>query len=742
MFVIPDFSTGQVVGRTDELNIIYRQLIGKKIKIILLEGEAGIGKTAIANRLTEMASVGALAERFDSTIFQSMYQESWETGLSQLIEKILGKGTSLKADRDMLESQLLNRCQEKKILVTLDNIEINQQQNLMGFAKKWTEMQHSSVLVITSLTPLVISGSLVQRVKLSGLNGPYPLELLGSVIRQRFNNEELLDNITKLRGIPLNLLYLRWQDPKTLSALKRTVEDLAEGTLNKIDSLENILSRITQSPTHFMALGIIRQLQFDESLLAYFWDKMGGGNSEAYILHRDKLISNRLLIPIPTHQQTTYRISAEVHKNLNQALTRRIGGEKRIAIIHYLASEYYRKQFESNDLPAIDTLNAFVYHCFAGGDLLRAYKYLFESEILSQLQQSGRIIQLQALLETFLEFESGTALKVQEVLETLLGSDVENRFTNLQHAKILVEIAHTCSDLGQFNKCLELVNRAEEILSINSGTIDEPTRISLLRRIWYYSGVSFSNTGCSDQCIKSYFKIVSTSEGLDQLGCLSLGYLSHDLRYRDIQNSLRYASMATEISRKIQDTRLLAKNLCNLGETYTFIPLLDEANLCFEEAYRCCYNMPAGSTEQRELGRILKNWGVVALAQKDWITAKERLAEGAKISLAMGDQRRVASGMLYLGILYHQTRDIKEAEENLISCIRTTYACGDYRYLIPAILTYAKWKDPNYSGKVEELNNCNGCEQISEIALDISREEKFDVYADFWRKHFWPVFYE
>lgn len=744
MFVIPNYTIEQIVGRSEEIDKIYHQIMGRKVKIIFLEGESGIGKTAIASRLIEMASAGAgaLSERFTSAIFQSMYQESWETGLAQLAETMFGRIVALKASKEVLENQLLNHCQERNILVVLDNIEINQQEYLLRFAKNWLQIECNSVLVITSLTHLPLTESGVQHIKLSGLSGPYPLELLGDSLRQRFSDRELLEYTSNLRGIPLNLLYLRWQDPKSIANLKTTVDDLVAGTLDKIDSLENILSNITQSPTHFMALGLIRQLQFDETLLAYFWDKIVGGNSEAYIHHRENLITNRLLIPITTNQRTSFRISAEVHKNLPQALIRRIGGKKRLTIIHYLASEYYRKQFEQNETPAIDTLNAFVYHCFARGDLLKAYKYLFESDVLSRLQHLGRALQLQALLETFFEYESETALQLQEVLETFLDLDSDNRLTSLQYAKTLIEIAHTCSDLGQFNKCLVVAKKAENILDNIADAIDEPTRINLLRSIWYYSGVSYNNTGYSDECIKSYFKIVATSENRDPLGCLCLGYLAHDLRYRDIQGTLKYALTATKISREIMDPHLLAKNLCNLGETYTYIPMLDKANECFDEASKLCHNVPSGSTEQRELGRILKNWGAVALAQKDWSTALERLSEGKRISLSMGDQRRVISGNLYIGILYHQTKDYEKGDEHMLSCIRDTYSREDYRYLVPALLTYAKWKNPKFTDQLQDLKNCIGYEQLSEIILKVLKIERLEIYANFWRDCFWPVFYE
>src|SRR5205085_7873685 len=110
-------------------------------------------------------------------------------------------------------------------------------------------------------------------------------------------------------------------------------------------------------------------------------DRMGGGSSEAYIELRERLLASRLLIPTQDSRVPTYRISEDIHKQLYKALSSRIGGQERVVIVHFFASEYYRRVFESNVVPILDALDSFVYHCFASGEYSRAYDYIFERNI-------------------------------------------------------------------------------------------------------------------------------------------------------------------------------------------------------------------------------------------------------------------------------------------------------------------------------------------------------------------------
>ncbi len=713
-------------------------LLGKKVTVIQLSGEVGVGKTALANRLIEMASAGALAGRFDQHAWQSAHQESWGKVVSQLAQKLIGKSVVFKATKKEIEDRVITFCIQNTTLLVIDNIEVEQQGEVVNFINRWLETTHKSVLMLTLRKELEpsIERSIVRHYKIIGLTDPYPqLELLGNTLRQRFGDESLLKHVGVLNGIPLNLLYLRYLDPKSESDLKKHVTGLIEEKIEnlsalKLSALEDVLASLPRPPTHFMALGVIRHLQFDERLLAFFWDCMGGGSSEAYIELREKLVSSHLLIPVSDPIRRTYRVSEDIHRQLYRALSSRIGGEERVSTVHFFASEYYRRVFESGESPLLDSLNAFVYHCFASGEHTRAYNYLFESksDILPSLHQAGMALQLQDLLQSFLE--------------------KEDRFSSLQRCKFLIEIAHVCSDLSQFDQCLNLMDKAVALLQAIKDEVDNSLYTQLSKRIWYYSAVAYSNTGRSNQCLRSYFKIVSAAweNGLDPLACLSLSYLAHDLKYRDIDKSLKYGQAALEIAREIRDPHLIAKSLCSVAETYIYARQFENADLCFKEASECCQDKIGGVADRRELGRVLKNWGLVALIQKQWDVGKERLTEARELSSSTGDRRRVATADLYLGILYYHLGNHQKAETLMLSAIKALDDLGDGRYLVPALMMYVWWKDHDDSGQLKELATCKNCDKniitiLSKIS-NKSNDENIQIYADFWRNFFRPVIFE
>ncbi len=715
----------EVVGRTSEINTLREALSDVKIKAVVIGGGVGVGKTALANRLLEMAGAGALAGRFEKQVSQSAYQETWERFLSQIAEKLIGSTTVLKATKNELEDRILATCRERQVLLVVDNIESRHLADAGRFIEAWLRASQNSVLLITTREELDIESDSVRHLHLTGLADKYPqLELLGEVLRRRFGADPLAETVAGLNGVPLNLLYLRWLDPQTEDDLEGHVSGLIAGTVDKSIVLEDVLASISLSPTAFMALGVVRQLEFEERLLTSFWDRMGGGNTEAYIELRDRLISAGLLIPVTVQdsKMQRYRINEDIHKQLYRALSSRIGGQGRIPTVHFFASEYYRRVFESNPNPALDALSEFVYHCLSSGEHVRAYEYIFESNILPSLHQAGMAIQLKGILELFL--------------------NIETLFSSLQQCKILIEMAHVCNDLSEFDRCLRLMERAESLLHEMGEAVSGAARAALFKRICYYSAVAYSNTGHSEECLQSYFRIVSAASGDDdRLACVSLAYIAHDLKYRDINKSLEYGEAALKIARNIGDQHLIAKCLCSVAESHIYSQNLSRADLYLEAAAELCQTARSGAADMRELGRILKNWGLVSLLQGRPEAAAQKLLRAQEISNSMGDRRRTATAYLYTAVLKYRLGLWEEADAYLESAIRASYSLGDGRYLVPEVLTYARWHNPDFNGQLSDLARCGDCERLGSIIAEVGDTARYETYAAFWREFFWPTLF-
>ncbi len=725
----------QLIGRAADLEKIYTQLRSTATKLLCIDGPSGVGKTAVADWIADTALI-TLGQRYQRTAVQSCWQESWGNVVARLATEIIGPEVAKAASVDTLELAILNVVKHSDVLLLLDNLETSHMDAFKQFSRRWAEATHRSTLVVTSIDQVDLTAPGIFRYHLAGLTGLFPLELFGAELRERFGDNVLLERARTLRGIPLDILYVRWLDPLSVDELDRTVAGISIGTLDRTLSLENALLEISRSPTHFMALGITRQLEFDEGLLAFFWDRMNGGTVQSYAEHRASLIEHRLLVPVPEMDGSRFRISEQVHKYLARALIRRIGGERRLPIVHYLASEYFRRALEAGRLPALDALGAFVYHSLTSGEYLRAYRYLFERDATAHGPFDANATDLHALRQTFLEFESTTGLRLRDVLRLFSGSNVQAALAPRERVRVLLELAHVASDLGEFDECVRLTREAAS--SIDAQVVDAQDSAEMWRRIWYYQGVSFSNTGESAEAVRSYFRIVESSSDGDVLGALCLGYLAHALLYIDMTAAASYGAESVRLAREIGDETLLAKSLASHAEVLIFAQEHARADQYFGEAAALCLQ-DGRSTGQREAARIMKNWGVLALARRDLELAEQRLLDGLARSMSLGDHRRVASGQQYLAIVRHHQGDSREAVGWMEASVRGAQVTGNGRYLVPALLTLARWKSPTYDGTLEGLLDVEFEPSVASYARGVAEQHRLGVFARFWVDHYWPL---
>lgn len=725
-----------VVGRSAELDQIRSIVSGHDASLLLLDGEAGVGKTAIANRIVEMANAGALADLFSETYTHSIYHESWGRVLSQLAAALLNRETVLKATEHELEQMLLHHCASRCVLLVIDNLEPRSHPGALGFLQAWANIKGDSVLLVTSVEPLDIRGKRIARMTLGGLQAPTDqVELLGPSLRRRFGGDVLLEAASPLKGLPLDLLYLRWLDPHDAETLATHVHGLVEDTLDKSTSLTDLLFGLARSATFFTALGIVRQLQFDESLLAYLWDSIGGGNTAAYVERREQFVEARLLATVRGQSKPTYRISEEIHKHLYRSLVPTVG-KTRIPTFHYFVGEYYRGVFEASTPPDIQALDSFIHHCLERGDRARAYDYLFSDNLLQRLHQAGMALQLRDTLQAFFDHKMGTQTPFERSLQAFMASEA---WTSIQKCKLLLELAHVYSDLGEYDKSLMLSVEADALLTGNS-SIDTYTRHDLQRQVWYYAAVSHSNIGRSDESLRSYFRIAAAPVSADPFGCLALGYLAHcALKYHDLDQARDVGVEAVALAREIGDNRVLIKNLCSVGETHIYAGDKISAAKCFEEAYDLIGGPANKITDQRELGRLLIHWGVLEMVNNRPSEAQKRLSHGRNICLSVNDRRRATTAEMYLSILDHRHGKQEDGHDQLLNAVVALHAQRDGRYLIPAFLTYWSWMEPKLEGTMADLARGGPGELTDRVGGPLPAEDRYAPFADYWRNHFRPT---
>lgn len=697
----------EFVGRAAELEQLRKAILQFEYRAVLITGKQGVGKTALANRVIEdsRSESTPLFGRFQEPYFVSAYRQPWSTVMA-LAAQALRIEIPPKTTTEELQQRLIADVSKRQLLIVVDNIELGEGELAAAFCRAWVAATPKSVLLMTSGEPF-ITDSRVFSLRLAGVRDYAQRGLLGERLFERFG-DDLLRQVRPLDGIPLSLLYLRWLDPDTPAQLTEHVNGLSADALNRREAIENLVAKFTSTPAPFMALGLLRRLQFDESLLSFFWDCMGGGSSGAYVSMRNGLIESGLLIPVPD-VRGTYRVNEDIHKQLYNILSRRIG-ELRVENIHFFAAEYFRRQYERRG--AVDDLDAFVYHSLECREYAWVYTSLFETDVPQRLQRSGLSVQLRAIMDRLLNSKA--------------------IFSPTQWARIYLVTASACNDLSAFDDCLDYMRRALEMFS------DGTTSGAVRRQIAYYSAVAYSNTGRSVECLRSYYEVIAATPGsADTQGCLALAYLGHELKYHDLALSRRYGTEALAMARELNDLPVLARALCSLAETEIFFNERLGAAEYLCEAFALCSNED-GTHDAREAGRILKNQGLLDLVNGDLDVAEARLKKAREYSDTVRDRRRVASGDLYHAIVLHRKGRTEEAIAELAESCRALDNLKDGRYLVPALMTLAVWISSSYDGQIASLANelREMGRPVFDAATRVATDDRFKLYAKFWHKHF------
>ncbi len=211
---------------------------------------------------------------------------------------------------------------------------------------------------------------------------------------------------------------------------------------------------------------------------------------------------------------------------------------------------------------------------------------------------------------------------------------------------LCLRLGGVCNDLSDHEATLGYMEHATSLMSDHK--LDDQW---LRRQIWYYCAVSYSNLGQSERCLQEYYKMVDSCPDLDdELACLSLGYLAHDLKYRDLETAIELGQMAMEWADERGLTAIQAKNMCSYAESLLIAGRVDEATALFSAALRVADRRE----NKREAGRIATNLGF-ALAKVGAADAEKYLNLGRENSSTMGDRRRQTQALLYTGVL-HQLR--------------------------------------------------------------------------------------
>ena len=537
--------TQLLIGREEELAHLNQRVCVDGVKILVVTGPSGIGKT----KLIEAYSTGhSVIGTFAQTIFSTVYRTDWTTALSQL-KRHLGR-VPANATLTELEDAVINLASTKRILLVLDNVENVNVSDIEAFARRWSTAPHSSTLLLTAQDEVraVLPPSWPD-LRLRGLTDEDDILALLGNLRAALPIQELCQVGEALDGNPQLLLFLRWLEPATVAALRESAAKLLDR--QTAEAVEDLVDQTSLSTLFFLALGVHKDLNVTDELLATLWDHFGSRGAEPFVRAISALTDHGFLAPT---KPGSYRLHESVHVSLPKALRHRVGDD-RIPSLHHYFAEYYRRTLHR--AATSTALTHFAYHA----RLARDYRLIYDTLI-------GR-----GLAETMAN--RGTAVHMRAELESVVQSLSDDVLLPEEQAQLYLVLGRLCNDLSDHDRALNYMAGCEDLMS----HIAIPdARAMLQRESWYVSAVAFSNTGQSDACLQHYFRIVdSCSADSDELACLSLGYLAHDLKYRDINVASALGQKSVAWARSFDSHVTLAKNLCSYAETAALLHSHSEA---------------------------------------------------------------------------------------------------------------------------------------------------------------------
>jgi tetratricopeptide (TPR) repeat protein len=725
----------------DSLNTLLTTLCNERTKVLLITGDTGIGKTTFAYKLfMKTEETRKYRQRFETKVAIRPYMQDWEHFITKLARAILADNFMSKANIAELESKIFEFLSKHKYLLLVDDADQVQPEKLEAFIRKWATNDHHSTLLLT-----VRSNPFGQNIvpegcfehKMSGLTDePEVRQLMGEELVGLVDESDMWDAVKELGNNPQKLLFLRWRALKDKNSLKDCIQELKTDT-DGSTSVESIIHRMPYPLSHFLALGRVRDPEFDESLLAFLWDRLGGGSTESYVQALELLLDEKLISIEKVGSRRIFRLSAGVHMGLSSPLRNHIG-EERISHVDYFISEYYRNRFSAvrNRSFGLQHLERYAYHALQSGNFEGAYAYVFESDILDAAHHFGLSLELEPILHNFRE----AWLKLKDIKQRK-GITPDAKYAE-QGCRINIEVGRIYKDLSQHNKCLFFMGEANDILrKPYAASLNEELKRSLQRRIWHYMAISNSQLGRNIECLHYYLRIVQDSverQKFTAFDALSLGYLAYELKFQNIELAERLGREALRLSQELKEPNTIVKNMSSLGQTLFFRGKYEEGEIIFNDARELCEHPINNKVDRREEGRILINSVGLCIATNKFKQAGLRLDEGLSLNRQFGDRRRAATGLAYKAILLHRLGK-DGAPELLLEAIRQHAAVESWRELVNEALTYVWLIDSSFEGDIEQAETRTALpEEVLFCLRHINSNPHLGIFVNFWINNFKP----
>jgi tetratricopeptide (TPR) repeat protein len=740
------------LGREADLKILNGLMANHDV--VSITGEYGVGKSSLAQHFYDSGWVYSMGFH-KHIMLDATYSNNWN-------DIILAMGRAFKENfatltrLTQIEEAVKQFIIENQVLVFIDNSDhLKEELKTLIFDIADKSKKGSKFLITSISSPFSLP--LHERYAIFELKG-FPPEssdiyrkLLGIGLSKILDDNEMWVRLNSINGNPRKLSYIAMEKPETADELNKIIVKMERGKFDEdvVKKKLDTVDRVTPIG-YYVALGRIQALIFEQDILAFLWDRLNCGNTQAFIKSQKILADKGLLDILPKWK---FKLDSANHIVLTKYSADYFMG-KQLDCIDYFVSEYYKDLFlSSKEGFNLEALGHYVFHSVKVKNYESAYSFVFDGNILETAHRLERAFELLPVIEHF-HTEWKERLNNTKEDDPVLPRIIE------QYMMIQTEMGRIYKDLSQYDDCIKILNLANNQLNtLYSNTLEPDRQSRLQRKIWHYLGIAYSQVGRTKKCIDHYSYVIEDATAKKEteftcLDALSMGYLSYELKFHNMKKADEVGEAANMLCEKINAPDIKIKNLCGLAQIKIFMNNIEASEEYFEEAEKL---LKETDTDYRELGRIMINSVVTYIYLEKWDEVERRLQNAFRIYEKCGDERRKAMGVAYNGIMLFRRRKRHEGSEKIKQAFKQHKTIKAHREIIYEALTYIWMLDPHLlndivnlvnSGDKDKIKNYfeeNKISQLSNIPQEMTdylcetMNTERTIFIDFWLKYYRPI---
>jgi tetratricopeptide (TPR) repeat protein len=689
------------VGRRKDLWLIEKALLEDDLKVTVVIGIGGIGKTALASKFVEKHKY-----RFRGVFAKNMADiEMGVEGILGLLDQFLMEYGDRRLHEVIGEVDLnvklgrLNECLKDTYLIILDNFEplLKDKRIADGsmemFLRTFLSGDHSSKIIITSQYGFTFAderaGGLIRYVDLKELNLQDTMKLLERLGVKDLKTRTIVHE--EIGGNPLILeLFVKLAETRSVEGLLKDLTPMRE----KIGELllHGLIEPLTEKEQEVLKKLSVFRLKVDRSIFDVLGVSVGV---------MDRLVYYSLVKAEHGHYF--------MHQGVKQYVLGLLSDDEKVEA-HNEAVNYYRElsSRQRRNLSAIVELH---HHLIESGQHKEARKMAIG--LVEPFSKGGYWEPLVKLLE-----------KTMEITE------------DKTNAAELHSLGIVFQSLGEYKKAEELYKRSLDI----SKKLGDKKGIA---RSLYHQGMIHQLRGEYEKAEELYEKSLDISEKLgDKKGIARSLYhqgMIHQLR-GEYEKAEELYEESLAISEELGDNQGIAASFHQLGIIYQLRGEYEKA----EELYKRSLDISRKLGDKRGIAASFHQLGMIHQLRREYEKAEKMYKKSLDISEDLGDKKGIAESYHQLGTIYEEKGEYKEAEKWYRKSLDIKRSLGDNHGIAQSLhhLGIIHEVQGEYKEAIQNYYNSIaiflqlGSPDVENVIRDLKRMRKIigeERFAEYWK---------